>query len=135
MSQKPKLEQDIVEDVKGAPGMLTRRRVLAWITALRSGKYKQGKGQLRCTPERQTVDGNYVPDPKNREYCCLGVLAQISPPVRATVSIDDDGALPSNVLPDVTCGRLIKLNDSESRSFKFIAKFIEKNILPNVPAR
>ena len=33
-----------------------------WLAALRSGKYKQGRGALRS---------------KNNEYCCLGVLCDI----------------------------------------------------------
>lgn len=35
-----------------------------WVEALRSGKYKQGRGRL-ATPEGY--------------YCCLGVLCEISP--------------------------------------------------------
>jgi hypothetical protein len=34
-----------------------------WVEALRSGKYKQGKGTLRTL---------------NNQYCCLGVLCDIS---------------------------------------------------------
>lgn len=33
-----------------------------WIAALRSGKYKQGRGQLRSL---------------NNNYCCLGVLCDV----------------------------------------------------------
>ncbi len=35
----------------------------AWLEALRSGRYKQGRGSLR----------------ENDEYCCLGVLCDIVP--------------------------------------------------------
>jgi len=34
-----------------------------WVTALRSGKYKQGMGYLN----------------KNNKFCCLGVLCEIAP--------------------------------------------------------
>ena len=35
----------------------------AWIAALRSGKYTQGRGELKSA---------------NNEYCCLGVLCEIA---------------------------------------------------------
>lgn len=38
---------------------LTRKIKEDWLSALRSGKYQQGSGKLRC----------------NNYYCCLGVLA------------------------------------------------------------
>lgn len=34
-----------------------------WLDALRSGNYRQGRGELRC----------------NDNYCCLGVLCKIGP--------------------------------------------------------
>jgi hypothetical protein len=43
---------------------LTKEVMLDWITALRSGRYQQGKGYLRS----------------NNEYCCLGVLCEVLPP-------------------------------------------------------
>jgi hypothetical protein len=45
--------------------------VKAWTKALLSGEYKQGEGTLKCHL-----------DNKKFEYCCLGVLAEISPEVR-----------------------------------------------------
>jgi hypothetical protein len=42
-----------------------------WVTALRSGKYEQGQGQLA------TLYTNH-----NTKYCCLGVLCDIHPDVR-----------------------------------------------------
>ena len=48
-----------------------------WVTALRSGDYKQGEGMLR-----QVLDDN------TEAYCCLGVLCEIAvkhqviPPVK-----------------------------------------------------
>lgn len=41
---------------------MTKRKAMEWVKALRSGKYKQGKHYLKY----------------NNEYCCLGVLADIS---------------------------------------------------------
>ena len=38
-----------------------------WVEALRSGKYKQGKGQLMA-----------VVSENEKEYCCLGVLCDLS---------------------------------------------------------
>ena len=43
-----------------------------WVNALRSGKYKQGKGRLRTCVEA-TVD---EPNP-DWKYCCLGVLCDL----------------------------------------------------------
>jgi hypothetical protein len=47
---------------------MEKRKAMAWVRALRSGKFKQGPGGLRTTPEgREAV-----------RYCCLGVLGKIS---------------------------------------------------------
>ena len=46
--------------------MANTENITAWVEALRSGDYKQGKGALR------TADG---------DYCCLGVACEISPVV------------------------------------------------------
>jgi hypothetical protein len=40
-----------------------RRRVRLWVEALRSGKYRQGQGQLKTS---------------TGEYCCLGVACEVS---------------------------------------------------------
>jgi hypothetical protein len=47
-----------------------------WIAALRSGKYEQGKSYLH----------------RGNEYCCLGVLCEITPTVEGVnpVTIEDD---------------------------------------------
>lgn len=37
-----------------------------WVEALRSGKYAQGKGQLKFVDEEETL------------YCCLGVLSELA---------------------------------------------------------
>lgn len=49
----------------------TREEVLGlWIKTLKSGKYKQGRGQLRQT---RVVDGKC-----EISYCCLGVLCDLA---------------------------------------------------------
>lgn len=75
-----------------------------WVDALRSGKYKQGKGQLR------TEEGN---------FCCLGVLCNLhaeAHPEIANQEIDQEtymgefGNLPKEVAKwagiDVECGAI-----------------------------
>lgn len=47
-----------------------------WVEALRSGKYKQGRGYLHT---------NYGDD---HAYCCLGVLAEIAITNGVSVSVD-----------------------------------------------
>jgi hypothetical protein len=42
-----------------------------WLTALRSRKFKQGKGALLSV--NRELDGTY----SNPQYCCLGVLAEV----------------------------------------------------------
>lgn len=102
-----------------------------WVAALRSGDYKQGKGQLR--------------DTKNR-FCCLGVLcnlhAQAHPKI-AAMQRDKDaymastGLLPQEVMDwagmsdEIGClpngDSLAELNDGGKR-FTTIAKIIEQNV-------
>lgn len=103
---------------------------MKWVKALRSGKFKQAKGELR-------IDG-----PRGgKSHCCLGVLCEITNSnynafaggvpeavkrktgLQSTMgSIDDDlrGEL------DTDCYSLAEIND-QGASFKKIAKIIEKN--------
>lgn len=46
--------------------MLRREIVQKWVDALRSGKYKQGRGGLR------------VITPEGQKHCCLGVLCEVA---------------------------------------------------------
>lgn len=104
----------------------------AWIKALRSGKYKQGPGQLR--------EGN--------NFCCLGVLCDLyskKKGVKWEKSIDNtmqiDGAtgvLPFNVMnwaglsssnPIINGNSLSHHNDFQNKDFKEIADLIDENIL------
>jgi hypothetical protein len=46
---------------------MKKEKAMEWVKALRSGKYRQGKGRLKLL------------DPKGKaSYCCLGVLGEIS---------------------------------------------------------
>lgn len=97
----------------------------AWIDALRSGKYEQGRGALRC----------------RSRYCCLGVLLDVIDPTRWE---EADGAwswdrwsmgIPTDTAEDFGLVRgsrlqpkLMAMNDSQGRSFDEIAYWIEHNI-------
>lgn len=102
-----------------------------WLTALRSGKFKQGEQYLK----------------RGDHYCCLGVACEITNnPIKnyednwigdynnengkipkllvgkGDNSIDDDyNVLPSGVITQ----KLSAMNDG-GRSFKYIAKWIER---------
>lgn len=112
-----------------------------WVKALRSGKYKQGRGRLNTA----------------NNFCCLGVLCDISKvgEWKAIPRKEEEyvkgakyystnelryGQLPGDVmkLAGMQSGtgginfpkgelRLTTLNDIRKRSFKQIAAFIERN--------
>lgn len=101
-----------------------------WVEALRSGRYEQGRGQLIL--ERKD---------KSREYCCLGVLADIIAPERITTrdksrtgALMVDGAFA--VLSTEICQKvgleydlqdtLANYNDQRKKSFNWIAAYIER---------
>jgi hypothetical protein len=90
---------------------MTDDEARAWVAALRSGEYKQGKGQLK-TPE-----GN---------FCCLGVANE----VMALGVLDTNGTLQMGKiymkLPSGLQERLFGLNDSHSLTFAEIAAYIEE---------
>lgn len=85
-----------------------------WVEALRSGEYKQVRGSLK-------EDGR---------YCCLGVICEIN-------GKDKAGLKKGNALPSKTALKFFGLSYGEAsalanmndggRSFKYIAKHIEKN--------
>lgn len=97
-----------------------------WIAALRSGKYKQGQGQLK------TQD----------KFCCLGVLCDISKQSEWFNSYyDENHCTPSPkivkwaemkernpmVLVEGEFWSLAMINDIKKYSFEKIADIIEKN--------
>lgn len=101
-----------------------------WIDALRSGNYEQGRGTL--------IEEN---TDKTRQYCCLGVLADIIAPEKIASKLRPghsyltvDGA--HAVLTPEVCQRaglsyeiqdeLTMFNDTKRRSFKWIAAYIER---------
>jgi hypothetical protein len=122
---------------------VNREVIAAWVAALRSGRYRQGRGGLRG----QDVDGP--------RYCCLGVLCELAVDAGIVhrdgnlygVRRDGDGGyvqfqgafLPSSVvgwagLPGgdpyvVADDRASKLNDVERWSFDRIADALERRYL------
>lgn len=115
---------------------LPKRFKQGWIKALRSGKYQQGESFLKKTDENNV-----------ERYCCLGVACEITKnPIReyddswitkynnkngkipkllvgkGDHSVDDNG----DILPEgVITQKLSGMNDG-GRSFKYIAKWIER---------
>lgn len=115
----------------------------AWVSALRSREYAQGKGMLR------NCEG---------EYCCLGVLGEVlvktgqakfeprrtgrsmfwlestDPPENYGGIPDRSGvkippALRDKIeLPIYAQSRLVDMNDNEGQDFYTIAAFIEENL-------
>jgi len=90
-----------------------------WLVALRSGKFKQGTSVLKD---------------KSNNYCCLGVFCKIKDRLGKVNQYDTynisgfDPTLPSNMISTDTQDKLISLNDSERKSFKEIADWIENNL-------
>lgn len=87
-----------------------------WVEALRSGKYKQGLGQLRYGR------GN------NERYCCLGVaaclLGTIDTYFNGVGSLYDKDVLAIQLSVEDE-DSLIDLNDGEKLTFEEIAYYIE----------
>ena len=91
----------------------------AWVDALRSGKYKQGRGALRS-------GGN--------EYGCLGVLIDVLgidwyPPSNSVM--DDSYSIEGSFtyeheLRPLKSYTLIMMNDEDKMSFAEIADYIEE---------
>ena len=96
-----------------------------WLEALRSGKYKQGRGCLRS---------------ENNKFCCLGVLCDLVAPQDWEPGLEEMGhyyghrgsyGAPDQAIKDVVSiaswGKLMEMNDSGA-SFTEIADWIEKNL-------
>ena len=106
-----------------------------WVKALRSGKFKQGKKQLKQTNPQGKVN-----------HCCLGVLCElyndeITKNKKKPLDFSDEFVLPRQVAnwsglgtddgefdaPNLTKPlKLTEMNDDGKR-FTTIANFIEKN--------
>lgn len=101
-----------------------------WVRALRSGEFKQGRGQLRHAGR----------------YCCLGVLCQLRPDIkwRGGDAIwghgeEAGGTLPLSLAVELGMrqhhvGHLVDMNDGDKiygvrkHSFAEIADYIEANL-------
>ncbi len=88
-----------------------------WVEALRSGKYRQGREQLR----------------DHDTYCCLGVLADVRGykwPERDVDVPGNNDYCPEQVadaLSETEATELALMND-EGQSFAEIADYIEQNL-------
>lgn len=88
-----------------------------WLTALRSGKYKQGRSSLKMKDENK--------------YCCLGIACLVA----GQKNIGSDGfiSMHNNLVPkilkssDYVPYELANMNDS-GHSFTKIANWIEKHL-------
>jgi len=121
------------------PQPITVELKTKWLKALRSGHYKQGRGQL-CTS----------PKPGKFRYCCLGVLAQIDGKLKSTTLggwrkekafqghnlswlFDKKGVKgESRYLHRNFQYKLGEMNDEAgiNNNFKKIAAWIEVNVVP-----
>jgi len=99
---------------------LTKKLKVKWIKALRSGKYKQGEGELE----------------KEGRYCCLGVLQAVEPEIES-----ESPCLLANIRNSRSCIKglpiskqhvLATMNDDSGKDFKVIADWIEKYINPKL---
>lgn len=95
-----------------------------WVSALRSGKFKQGKGDLYAT----RTDGENIEE----RYCCLGVLgsllgmSKVEMEKRAFLPKRLDKVLgPAGGEDETTQERLAKMNDG-GKSFKQISAYINR---------
>lgn len=106
-----------------------------WVSALRSGKYKQGT----CSFRNKEKDGS-------ENYCCLGVLADVIDPTAWKLSLEydtwnwffandrhDNAAFSSEPLDkagmtDTEQWVLIRMNDREDTTFAEIADYIEEKL-------
>jgi hypothetical protein len=93
----------------------------AWIKALRSGEYEQGKRQMET---------------KHGSLCCLAVLCRVAKVEYPRDAFDLDNEKLQEFrdeccLGDNFCGiqaQLIDLNDDQNKSFPEIADWIEANV-------
>lgn len=94
-----------------------------WVEALRSGEYKQGRWQLRQPTAGET------------EYCCLGVLAVVTPELHGLVDLDlcitpfEKPEVEAIVGFDFEVARdLVSMNDVGGKTFPEIADWVEEHL-------
>ncbi len=88
-----------------------------WAKALRSGKFKQGKSELRSN----------APDGSS-SYCCLGVLCEIngeSDEVMEHTGLSTAGVLDKYGMSGPMESALMELNDDANYTFEEIAEVID----------
>lgn len=87
-----------------------------WLTALRSGKYKQAYGQLKL--------GDC--------YCCLGVLCVVAGIKISEYGDDEIEGDYTNIYKALKnkdmASTLWRMNDTENKTFSEIANYIEVNL-------
>ena len=88
-----------------------------WVTALRSGRYRQARGELKSA---------------SGAYCCLGVLRKIMHPKSVLERNKVDGYLCGKHLKEAGLGAdqqyaLVAMND-DGESFSEIAAYIEAKL-------
>lgn len=94
-----------------------------WLAALRSGKYKQGKWNLRSEGLGEEP-----------HFCCLGVLCEATGATykacEAVKKVYDDCGLLVNYggIPQYEVERLWTMNDRDGMPFEEIADWIEENL-------
>lgn len=91
--------------------MLPDEQIDKWVAALRSGEYKQGRGQL------------YVP--KENSYCCLGVLGCVVHGLKPTTL---GGRFYLGALPHDVENTIAEMNDEQEMNFSEIADWIDANL-------
>ena len=102
--------------------MTRTEKITKWIKALRSGRYKQGRGALVIFKDSESC------------YCCLGVAEKV-----CKMPENFDGRLTGSTVtyPELSAWleitarqeeRLIRMNDKLQKNFSEIADYIEKEI-------
>jgi hypothetical protein len=116
--------------------MLNEDFKIAWLEALRSGKYAQTTGALRVTPGE--AEG-YEDDLRKVGYCCLGVGCMVTKDLDPAIPVEEqlecaDMPTPRVMkfwgLDQMTAERLSQMNDDDGEEWGFeeIADWIEKNL-------
>lgn len=102
-----------------------------WVAALESGEYEQGKGKLKrdnkfcCLGVLTDIyikENNLEWEENENDYCLLdGFSETLSISVREWAEMNKESK--QTILPE-----LINLNDSQSKTFKQIAKVIKETL-------